>query len=448
MKRPREFMDKNLAFRLLDEIAEKNLTREPIQLHLMGEPLLHPNLFEIIDHIHRGGLTLRLFTNGALLTERIRQMLYEARTDELVIGIHTFTENLYRDHRRGKPDFATYMSRIRETIEDKFRRNSRMKISLEYLNAKHFNQARREKDYAQALLPLVDRSEQAFRIIGEWKEFGIRISEKYQLGFMPVDLEGLQGPFRDNPLGCLKGNHVEILPGVILHFKDISLFSDYLAGGVRYVERYQSSCDSIDELLAVQANGDCTPCCVDYDGRIVVGSALTQSLESIGKSNALQRLQAMNRKGYLPAPLCRVCKAILVQNDYVGKFGLGEEQPFELLFGWYPLESDGPTGFRWTGKRAALILSGRAGRIVFRLKNGHPRLVGWRIAISQGEKKKDYYLRTKEWETFEFKLKNAAEEGNQIILESEKFWIPAEEPGGGEDRRELGIAVQSIRLEA
>ena len=51
MTRKRQFMDADLVYRLLDEIADKGLTDEPIQLHLMGEPLLHPDLFLSLIHI-------------------------------------------------------------------------------------------------------------------------------------------------------------------------------------------------------------------------------------------------------------------------------------------------------------------------------------------------------------------------------------------------------------
>ena len=55
MSRERKFMDVEIAKRILDEIAEKGLTSEPIQLHMMGEPLLHPQIFEIIQYIHKKG---------------------------------------------------------------------------------------------------------------------------------------------------------------------------------------------------------------------------------------------------------------------------------------------------------------------------------------------------------------------------------------------------------
>jgi MoaA/NifB/PqqE/SkfB family radical SAM enzyme len=124
MERRRRFMDKKLLFRLIDEIAGRSGVKEPVQLHAMGEPLLYPHLFEAIGRLHKRGLQVRLFTNGALLNEKYRGRIFDARPLELVIGIHTFNKKLYDGHRRGKPPFDIYMDGIYGTIKEKFARNS------------------------------------------------------------------------------------------------------------------------------------------------------------------------------------------------------------------------------------------------------------------------------------------------------------------------------------
>ena len=53
MGRRRGFMKKERVFRILDEIAEKRSWLGPIypvKLHQMGEPMLHPDLPEIVAH--------------------------------------------------------------------------------------------------------------------------------------------------------------------------------------------------------------------------------------------------------------------------------------------------------------------------------------------------------------------------------------------------------------
>lgn len=446
MARPRQSMDKGLAFKVIDEIARDRLTTEPLQLHLMGEPFLYPQLFEVIDHIHSQGLSVRLFTNGALLNAKNRQRIYGTEIEELVIGIHTPTEPVYNDLRRGKPDFETYMRQIKDTVEDKFRRNSAMRIILQYLNTKHFNRSRLEQGYPEAALPLIDSEEKALLVIEEWKAFGRRVSGMCNLDHEPVDLEGLQGPYQAQPLDCLKGDHLEVLPGVILSFKDISTFSDYLLRDVRYVERYRAVCRSFDEQLAVLSSGDCTPCCVDYDGKIVLGNAKSWSLTSLLHSKNLRRLQNSARRGLLPTPTCRVCQAILVKDDYAKKFPGAERAPYALESGWYPLESDGTDSFRWTGKRAVLILQEEAAEITLRIRNGHPRRERLGVSLLQGKLRKSFPLQDRSWTTLSFRLKSSRKHGTHIVLEAEDFWIPAEDLEDNQDRRELGVMVANISL--
>lgn len=446
MSRRKEFMEKELVFRLIDEISAKKLTDEPLQLHLMGEPLLYPHLFEVIDHLHEKKLSVRLFTNGALLNERNRERIYAAEVEELVIGVHTFSEVLYRDFKTKKFNYESYMNRIKETIEDKFRTHSGMRIYLQYLNTKHFNSSRLDKNYPDAVIPLVDTHQKAFRVIEEWKEFGRTASAKYGLGHEPVDLECLQGRFKDEPLDCLKGDHSEVLPAVILSFKDISTFSDYLMQNVKYVERYKFRCPSPDEQLAVLADGSCTPCCVDYDGRMTIGNVRNRSLESVWKSGKLRKLQSELRAGFLPTPLCRVCNAILVMDDYEKKFPNCEEEPFKLKCGWYSLEGSGEEAFRWTGKRAALVLKGNGRRMEFEVKNGHPRRAWMKLSVQQKKRRKVYRLGNGAWEKLVFKIGSREKKGGEIVLETDEFWIPSECFDNSEDRRELGVMVRKIRM--
>lgn len=446
MTRKRQFMDAALVYRLLDEIADKGLTDEPIQLHLMGEPLLHADLFNIIAYMHKKKLPVRLFTNGALLDEKRRARIYQADIEELVIGIHTFTPQLYQDHRRGKPDYSEYMKRIHDCLEDKIRLHSSMRIYIQYLNTKSFNVSRLEKNYHNAIIPLVDDNQKAFMVLNEWKEFGRKISKKYDLNFIPKDLECLQGIYKDNPLDCLKGDHCEVLPEVIFSFKDISSFSDYLHQNVRYVERYKGECRSYQEQLAVLADGTCTPCCVDYDGKIAVGNANMDSLETIWLSERLSKIRERGEMGFLPTPVCRICKSILIHDDYMRQFGAGRIEDYSLVCGWYPLEEEGRDFFRWMGKRAVLKIKEGKGTLTLEVKNAHPQKEKISLYIRQGDHEKEVSLQNREWHQIEYSIKPVNEFGSQIIVESDEFWIPAEIFPDNEDRRELSIMVKNMRL--
>jgi radical SAM protein with 4Fe4S-binding SPASM domain len=396
--------------------------------------------------MHEKKLPVRLFTNGALLHEKNRARISESNIQDLVISVQTHTEESYRAHRRGKPDFEEYMNNIRQTVEDKFRTPSEMQIELSYMNTKPFNEFRRGKGYQEPLFPLVDDNQKAFAIIEEWKSFGRQISAKYGLNHEPVDLGGLKGPYQNDPLACVRDNHCEILPGVILSFKELNTFSDYLVNPIKFVERYASDCKSIQEQFAVLANGNVTLCCVDFDGKMAIGNIRRQSIESLWSSKKVRELQKINRQGMFPLQLCRVCHAFQVKDDYKEKFAGEGDQPYELKHGWYPLENDGKDWFRWTGKRAALILRGNSKHVDFLARKGHPRLEKTEIVVRQGSRRKRYRLKGDTWMSIRFPLENIGAQGEEVILESETFWVPAQLFADSADRRELAIMVKEVRV--
>ncbi|MFH1275672.1 MAG: radical SAM protein, partial [Candidatus Woesearchaeota archaeon] len=59
-----EFMSLELFKKVLEEV--KQLTEE-ITLHLMGEPLLHPHIKEIINLAEENNIYINLTTNGTLI---------------------------------------------------------------------------------------------------------------------------------------------------------------------------------------------------------------------------------------------------------------------------------------------------------------------------------------------------------------------------------------------
>ena len=449
MKRKREFMEPQTVFKIIREIAAKQLTPQPLQFHLMGEPLLARDIFAYIATARGLGLRVRLLTNGALLNEATAKKIYASGLEELVIGIQAWGEESFRLNRRGRIDYSRYLENIRQAIALKFAAGAATRIYIHYLNTKHFIANRAHIGYAPVFSPgLIDEDGKALAVIEEWKIFGRSVSEKFGLGFSAKNLECLRGDYAHHPLDCLFGDHCEILPQVILGFKGISPFSDWLMKDVRYVEKHKGTCASIHEQLAILANGTATLCCVDYEGVMGVGNVKKKTVTALWNSRAARRARRQMDQGFYPHRLCRICRAFVVKDDYAEKIG-DTTQPFALVDGFYNLEDDGQRKFRWIGKTARIRIENNSTALRLVVKNPFAAAAGekMRFTLSQRSHAKTFRIPGCGWNDVVFPLKATQAFGDQVEIVADRFAIPQELDPGHADARELALMVGPIGID-
>jgi MoaA/NifB/PqqE/SkfB family radical SAM enzyme len=92
-----------------------------VYLYLSGEPLLHPNCFDMISVLSRRGLRSCISTNGALLGGRIEDVL-DSKLSELIISLDGATEATYQKYRVGG-DFHKLLANIRRLVQARRERN-------------------------------------------------------------------------------------------------------------------------------------------------------------------------------------------------------------------------------------------------------------------------------------------------------------------------------------
>jgi len=103
--RKKTHMATDFAKRILDEIADNNLT-EFITFHLMGEPYLHRDLCPLTAHAESRGLKVRLLTNGSLLDSKRNVGLFESNLSRLEVGFRTPNDTSFSLRLRGGPDLG------------------------------------------------------------------------------------------------------------------------------------------------------------------------------------------------------------------------------------------------------------------------------------------------------------------------------------------------------
>lgn len=235
-----------------ESISTKNFERimkkindytDYIYLHVKGEPLLHPNLLELLDIAYSYNKKVNITTNGTLLKEK-KDILKHPAIRQINISLHS--ENNKKD----------YLKDILETIKELKNKI----IVLRYWTLK-------EKE---ELTEIVDK-----------------VLEHYNLSTDVVD----------------KSNHLKLEDNLYLdkqlEFVWPSLDNDY------YNEH--GMCYALRDQLAILVDGTVIPCCLDSKGIINLGNIYDNSLEEIINSKRYQDMLVGFRNRCVTEELCKKC---------------------------------------------------------------------------------------------------------------------------------------------
>jgi len=116
------YMSMALYKRIIDEGSEKGLYS--IKLNFRGEPLLHPEIGEMIFYAKQKGIVDVFFnTNATVLTEEAAERLMDSGLDRIIVSFEGFTKEIYEKNRVGAK-FENVISNIRNFAGRKKRLNS------------------------------------------------------------------------------------------------------------------------------------------------------------------------------------------------------------------------------------------------------------------------------------------------------------------------------------
>ena len=220
-----------------------------VYLHVMGEPLLHPRLEEILDCCGANGLRACITTNGTLLPRRGSLLGHEA--------VHKVSVSLHSAEGNGVSDLSAYLQGVWD-----FCREGTMIRCLRLWN-------------------LGGAEEQN----GEILAFLAR-----NLGFDPLE----RPPVR--PGSWKLGEHFFLEQAEKFDWPDLSA-----------PEGDTQFCHALRDQAAVLSDGTVVPCCLDHEGDIPLGNLFVQTLEEILSSpRAVALYDSFSRRSPAEA-LCRRC---------------------------------------------------------------------------------------------------------------------------------------------
>jgi len=255
--RPLGVMDISLYEKLIREIAEYKHTVKRVHLHNYGEPLLDKRIVERISLAKEYGIPhLYFVTNGSLLTEELSRQLINAGHDEIKVSFYG-------------TDKETYNATMKNLDFDRTIRNLQAFFSIrKEMNAKN------PKVVIQYLPQEVNKAQ----------------NEKF---------EELFGSLIDEEIG-----------------DSLCVFSLHnWAGGRDYedieMRSIKNTCFYPWKTMVILHDGSVVLCCLDYNGKLVVGNAKEQTIKEIWTG---ERYAEVRRKfislDYSDYSVCQECDII------------------------------------------------------------------------------------------------------------------------------------------
>ena len=223
---------------------------EYIYLHVMGEPLTHPELMDFIDLAASRGFKCAITTNGTLLKKRGEELL-SSEIYKVNISIHSFENGSRED----------YLSYVNSCID--FAHEASQKGILTVLRL--WNRGYDEGRNIDTLAILRERF-----FDGEWREgaSGARIRHRLHLEY---------------------GDRFE--------WPDME--KDHIGDEV--------FCHGLGDHFGILVDGRVVPCCLDREAAIELGNAYTDELGAVLSSERAERMREGFRCKRATEELCKKC---------------------------------------------------------------------------------------------------------------------------------------------
>ena len=256
-KRKKSFM----SVQEFSEIAKKiNRFTNLITLHVKGEPLMHPNLKEILDVCKENNLKVNITTNGTLIKEKKNTLLNSSALRQLNISLHSLSQNENMENSSEK-----YLEDIFEAVDELTKANKELYISYRLWNLKNIS----ENDENSYILN--------------------KLAEEY-------NNPNLKEKAKENEF-------VELDRNIFLN-QDIEFNWPNINGEII---SESGTCRGLRDQIAILVNGDIVPCCLDQDGEIKLGNIFENTLEEILNSSLSKEIKKGFEEGRLVHNLCKKC---------------------------------------------------------------------------------------------------------------------------------------------
>ena len=231
-----------------------------IYLHVLGEPLLHPQLNEILNIAETAGLNINITTNGALL-ERKKEMLLRHTIRQINISLHDAEENIASDK------WEEYLQSVFDY--------STIASSNSYVCLRLWNTTNNASEAFNKLC--LNKIASTFNLTTEL------LNEK------------------------TNGNGVKLAEHIFLQRAPRFEWPDEKNEGTQT----KKTCYALRDHIAILADGQVVPCCLDADANMKLGNIFTQELKDILQTERATDIKKVFEQRKVVEPICATCGFIL-----------------------------------------------------------------------------------------------------------------------------------------
>ncbi|MGG7176468.1 radical SAM/SPASM domain-containing protein [Clostridium paraputrificum] len=241
-KREKMFLTPDKFEHVLKEIKPYT---EYIYLHLMGEPLLNPNLEKFLDLAYEYGFKVNLTTNGTLIMKNKEILIKAKALRQINISLHSFEAN------DNGITFDEYFSNVLSFIDDT-NKNTEIICSMRLWNLDSYS-LKGENELNKKIVALI---KDKFHFEGDLKEtldmekkiklktkLYLNGAEKFQWPTMEIESLGEEG-----------------------------------------------FCHGLRDHFGILVDGTVVPCCLDGEGQIPLGNLYEKSLDEIINGERAKRI--------------------------------------------------------------------------------------------------------------------------------------------------------------
>jgi len=259
--RTKKMMSLELFEKIIPQLKE---ITEQVCFHLMGEPLVHPQLPEFVEICHRYQVPIFLVSNGVLLRPQLANLLLHPAFRQVNFSLHSFFDN------HPDKDPSLYLEKIFDFTEAAFHARPDLYVNYRLWN---LNDPRGS---------LTDNTQMLKRI---QERFDFKLQSN---------------------LDVREQKSVRIKNRLYLHY-DTEFVWPSLEQEVLGTEGF---CYGLNSHFGILVDGTVVPCCLDKEGKIPLGNANTEAIGDILANPASKALLQGFNKRKLINPLCQRCNYI------------------------------------------------------------------------------------------------------------------------------------------